>query len=602
MARSQRESKTKALQLLNAVDDLEEADNDIPSEIEDDDFAEAQETLASSGENMENAAIANRADEIIDELPQDWPFLNDVSDEDEQEDASLDEDDSQDRVEENATCVSKDGNVWSIDCESAGRRPLHNILTDEPRFKRGLRPATITEAFFIIFYEIVNIALMYSNLAARRLAIEHGIEIKQISKDEMVAFVALHALAGAFKAHHRPLKELWNVTDGVPLFRATMSLKRFEQIKIAFRFDDPLRRDRSDKIAPVRQIIDVYNRIINEIYTPNANLTIDEMLIEFHGRISFKQYIPTKPGKFGIKAFWMTESETAIPLRCLLYCGRQTFTPDQLEEHGGFVKTLIMNLAKPYLNCGRNITGDNYFSDISTSRTLLEKRTTYVGTIKSNKRCIPSIAKNCVNRTKGSSKHFYSRNDTLCSFLDKGKKPVLLISSMHGYQRNEDDRKPEIVLFYNSTKSGVDTLDKIVRNFSSKRKYRRWPPHIFFTLMDCAIYVSYKMMEAQSDYSKSHYQFKKDLAYELCLPLVKKRSQLPALRQSVKRAMELIGLELAPISNSSENATQGPRQGRCKDCPRQNDRKSKTKCQQCHNFICPSHQVHTCLSCFCAKL
>ena len=36
-----------------------------------------------------------------------------------------------------------------------------------------------------------------------------------------------------------------------------------------------------------------YNLVINEIYTSNANLTLDEMLIEFHGGIFFKQYTHT---------------------------------------------------------------------------------------------------------------------------------------------------------------------------------------------------------------------------------------------------------------------------------------------------------------------
>ena len=49
-------------------------------------------------------------------------------------------------------------------------------------------------------------------------------------------------------------------------------------------------------------------------------------------------------------------------------------------EHGGVVKTLIMNLAKPLELRKLGYTGDNYFSDISKSRTLLKKQTTYVGT------------------------------------------------------------------------------------------------------------------------------------------------------------------------------------------------------------------------------
>ena len=80
------------------------------------------------------------------------------------------------------------------------------------------------------------------------------------------------------------------------------------------------------------------------VYTPGDNLTIDEMLIEFHGRVVFRQYIPTKPGKFGVKVFWVTEAETAIPLKYILYKGQGTVTEAEKVEHGGFVKELVIKL------------------------------------------------------------------------------------------------------------------------------------------------------------------------------------------------------------------------------------------------------------------
>ena len=42
---------------------------------------------------------------------------------------------------------------------------------------------------------------------------------------------------------------------------------------------------------------------LRQPFEPSANLTVDEQLVEFHGRVRFKQYIDSKPGKFGIKTF-----------------------------------------------------------------------------------------------------------------------------------------------------------------------------------------------------------------------------------------------------------------------------------------------------------
>ena len=278
-----------------------------------------------------------------------------------------------------------------------------------------------------------------------------------------------------------------------------MSEARFEQLKAALRFDDPLRRDGDDRLAPVRMVVEHYNSVMKSIYRPTENLTVDEMLIEFHGRVAFRQYIPTKPGKFGVKLFWIAESPSAIPLQTLVYVGEQTVSRAEKEEHGGHVPALLMRLMEPYMNKGRNVTGDNYFSDLSTAVKLANKKTTYVGTLRSNKRCLPDEAKSITNRSRGDSLHFYSDQATICSYWDKGQRPVNILSTMHGPQRNmsSDDGKPEIVNFYNQTKSGVDTLDKIIRGYSSKRKYRRWPVHVFFTLVDCSVYVAFQLFKQQ---------------------------------------------------------------------------------------------------------
>ena len=50
---------------------------------------------------------------------------------------------------------------------------------------------------------------------------------------------------------------------------------------------------------------------MSQIYTPSEHLTTDEMLVEFHGRVSFRQYIPLKPGRFGLKLFWVAKAESA---------------------------------------------------------------------------------------------------------------------------------------------------------------------------------------------------------------------------------------------------------------------------------------------------
>jgi hypothetical protein len=45
-------------------------------------------------------------------------------------------------------------------------------------------------------------------------------------------------------------------------------------------------------------------------YKAGANVTVDEQLITFRGRSGFKVYIPSKPGKYGMKVWMLCDAET----------------------------------------------------------------------------------------------------------------------------------------------------------------------------------------------------------------------------------------------------------------------------------------------------
>ena len=96
-------------------------------------------------------------------------------------------------------------------------------------------------------------------------------------------FYRLLLLAGAYKAQYRPVSELWSLKEGQSVFRATMSEQRFKSIKGSMRFDDPARRDRSDRLAPIRFIFDLITEKFRSFVEASENLTIYEQLLEYHG-------------------------------------------------------------------------------------------------------------------------------------------------------------------------------------------------------------------------------------------------------------------------------------------------------------------------------
>ena len=74
---------------------------------------------------------------------------------------------------------------------------------------------------------------------------------------------------------------------------------------------------------------------------------------------------------------------------------------------------------------------------------------------------------------------------TLVSYVPQQNKAVLAMSTMHHDDNVEgDNQKPEIILHYNDTKSGVDNLDRLATLYTSRRKVNRWPIVLFGNCLD----------------------------------------------------------------------------------------------------------------------
>ena len=60
----------------------------------------------------------------------------------------------------------------------------------------------------------------------------------------------------------------------------------------------------------------------------------------------------------------------------------------------------------------------------------------------------------------------------------------------------DSQRKPLIILDYNETKGGVDTMDKKITAYTCKRKTNRWPVVVFSNILDvsvnnaCVLFIS----------------------------------------------------------------------------------------------------------------
>ena len=80
---------------------------------------------------------------------------------------------------------------------------------------------------------------------------------------------------------------------------------------------------------------------------------------------------------------------------------------------------------------------------------------------------------------------FSTDGATIVSYVPKRRKAVVLLSTQH-QDDTGDSKKPKIINYNNTTKCGVDVLDKVVRTYSCERATRRWTVLFLFNLLDIA--------------------------------------------------------------------------------------------------------------------
>jgi hypothetical protein len=506
------------------------------------------------------------------------------------------------------------GRAWSTSSPSgmAGRKARENIcLEGDFRIKNEVRVDSECELLLLFVGDLITEAVRFTNLHGKRTVNEwnsnHESKRHWVPVDacEMEAFIGLHILAGAFKGQYSSTEDLWSERDGHPVFRATMSRKRFCAIKTAMRFDDPLRRDRTDPLAPIRNVFETFNAKLRRFVVAGPFLVVDEQLLEFHGRVLFKQYIASKPGKFGIKIFWVCDASTSYCLCGLVYIGKMSVDASFQANSSSVAEAIVMQLCSPFLNKGRNITADNWFSSLPLVERLRELGTTYVGTIRANKRDLPPACMAMKDRKRGDTQFFYSDGILLCSFWDKGSKPVLLVDSFAKVGGNaQAGVKPETVKFYNETKSGVDSMDHMNRVFSAKRKCRRWPYTVAMNLVDIAgvnasiIYRHMNPALSVREKSHMHLKFLKAAGYQLVDAHIRRRMATQCLTGPILIAMQLLGYE--PIAKQPDEKMKPhtlTKQARCAFCPRENDRKVRVCCGCCSKPMCTDHRAFVCVAC-----
>jgi len=312
-----------------------------------------------------------------------------------------------------------------------------------------------------------NIVLHTNEEISRRRLNEQNLRKYHSLTDEaeIRAFTGLLYIAEADKSGRVDTADLWCTKRGHPMVRVTMTRNRFNFLTSTLRFDDKETRSErraNDRLAPIRELRSEFISRCTANCSPSEHTAIDKQLLAFRGRCIFRMYIPSKPGKYGLKSVTFNDAKTFYLINAMPYIGKLDIDKGESAREY-YVRTLTSSIH----NTGRNTTVDNWFTSVRLFDDMLKThRCTMVGTIRKNKRELP--AEFLKPHEAETSQFAFDENKTLVAYYPKKGKVVKLLSTMH-YDDTVDPEtnKPEILMFYNKTKGSTDTFDQLCTTYST---------------------------------------------------------------------------------------------------------------------------------------
>ena len=229
---------------------------------------------------------------------------------------------------------------------------------------------------------------------------------------------------------------------------------------------------------------------------PKRNLSVDETMIPYKGRVHFKQYMKAKPVKWGVKAWAMCESDTGYMVDMNIYCGKSDHTET------GLTHKVVVDLVRQsgVANQGYTVFTDNLYTSPALLLDLYNNfGTTGCGTLRINRRGIPKeiCCKKPLGLTGRGNYVFRCQNPLLAvTWMDK--KAVHFMSTCHDVsattcfrteRRNNkfvrvEYPQPNIAAGYTSYMGGVDRCDQFIQYYSFGRKTVKWTKRVFFKLLE----------------------------------------------------------------------------------------------------------------------
>ncbi|KAH9632993.1 hypothetical protein HF086_000353 [Spodoptera exigua] len=364
------------------------------------------------------------------------------------------------------------------------------------------------------------------------------------------------------------------------IFRKYMPRNKFLNIMRALNVQNVAGNASLNKII---SLIDEINKNMRNIYHPTREVTIDESLMLWRGRLSYRQYMKSKASGYGLK-FYNLADNTGTIYKTHLYAGSK----DPLVSGPGHTNKVVHLLIDDLKNMGHSLYVDNFYCSIPLTRELLNSRTFCTGTLKMNRKGNPKeLLKTKIK--KGECIILHDKNNiTLAKWMDK--REVLFLSSEHNSvleevrnrNRNSTSLKPRAIIKYNKYMRNVDKHDQMLSYYTGEHKSVRWYKKVIIHLIEVCLVNSYQLFKSEKKLNISLYDFRANILERL-LPPIHPREEIP---------LAICPMHFPKQITKEPNSRRAKRK-QCRQCAKQKKRVDTI-------FYCPNcpDQPGLCLNCF----
>lgn len=320
-----------------------------------------------------------------------------------------------------------------------------------------------------------------------------------------------------------------------PSISQCMSRRQYEQINRFFHLNDsanyiPRGQEGHDPIYKIRPMFDTVLKASKSNFYPEREVSFDEAMVQFTGRLSFKQYMKGKPCPWGVKVWCCADSRTGYLWNFKVYTGK-----NETASRDGQGHDVITGLGDDLLGKFHHFYFDNFFSSVKLALDLLEKDTYSCATFRSNRKGWPADLKE--KQPKGSLTMRQAGNMLATTWVDKRQVNVLSTNcnpTETTALRNTAAGRVEKILptpvqTYNSFMGGVDLHDQNRSYYPVGRRSVKWWRCMVWFLLQVSIINSYQMYKHMYKRSATtlrlltHFEFRLEIIRALKQPSIRRR-------------------------------------------------------------------------------